>query len=103
MADSKNEFLKRARKWSKENDLYGTQAFLRFVLFKFVESINSVSDDFVFKGGNLLWIYIKTPRATIDLDFVTLKKDTHGEVKATLIKACERAPCFRKDVVSANK
>jgi predicted nucleotidyltransferase component of viral defense system len=58
------------------------------VIFNFVESINAVSDDFVLKGGNLLWLYIQTPRATVDLDFSTLRKRTHTEVKKALSDAC---------------
>ena len=71
MVDKNGSFLKRARKWAKENELVGAQAFLRYVIFNFVEAVNSVSTDFVFKGGNLLWLYIKTPRSTVDLDFST--------------------------------
>jgi hypothetical protein len=57
--------LAQARLWATRNRLFGTQAFLRFVMFTFVEKINQVSNDFIFKGGNLLWIYIHTPRATV--------------------------------------
>jgi len=88
MTEKPTSFLKRARQWAKTNDLTGSQAFLRYVIFTFVEAINSVSSDFVFKGGNLLWLYIKTPRATVDLDFSTLKKGTHAEVKKVLSDAC---------------
>lgn len=84
----KASFLVQAKKWAQANDLKGPQGFLRFVMFHFVEQLSETSDDFVFKGGNLLWVYIKTPRATIDLDFVTLKNDSDQTVKATLEKAC---------------
>lgn len=77
-----------AKKWANKNKLVGPQAFLRFVMFHFVEKLSETSDDFVFKGGNLLWVYIATPRATIDLDFVTLKSKSDETVKSRLEKAC---------------
>ncbi len=80
-----------AKKWASKNKLTGPQAFLRFVMFHFVEKLNETSDDFVFKGGNLLWVYIQTPRATIDLDFVTLKNKTDETVRSVLEKACSRS------------
>ena len=91
MPDKPNPFLKRARKWAKENNLSGSQAFLRYVIFNFVESINAVSIDFVFKGGNLLWLYIKTPRATVDLDFSTLRIRTHRATANTRARRVRRA------------
>lgn len=80
--------LSAARKWANKNNLIGPQAFLRFVMFHFVEKLSETSEDFVFKGGNLLWVYIATPRATIDLDFVTLKSKSDETVKTRLEKAC---------------
>jgi hypothetical protein len=77
-----------AKKWAFKNKLNGPQAFLRFVMFHFVELLSETSDDFVFKGGNLLWVYIATPRATIDLDFVTLKNRSDETIKSILKKAC---------------
>ncbi len=58
------------------------------MIFSYLESLNQISGDFVFKGGNLLWIYIKTPRATIDLDLTTLKTQTHIIAKRFLNEAC---------------
>lgn len=55
----------------QSNNLHGPHAFLRFVMLVFVERLNQTSDEFIFKGGNLLWVCIKTPRATLDVDFVT--------------------------------
>ena len=47
----------------------------RFVLMQFVAGLQSVCPDrYVFKGGNLLWHYIKTPRSTVDIDFATESK-----------------------------
>ncbi len=80
-----------AKKWAIKNNLNGPQAFLRYVMFYFVEMLSETSDDFVFKGGNLLWVYIATPRATIDLDFVTLKSRSDETVKARLQKACTQS------------
>lgn len=88
MPNQKSTLMGKARKWSNANGLHGPQAFLRYVMFRFVEQINTVTDDFIFKGGNLLWVYIKTPRATVDLDFSTLKSMTHPKVKLLLNKAC---------------
>lgn len=45
------KFVVEARKWAKANGLRGPQAFLKYVVFTFIELLNSVSDDFVFKGG----------------------------------------------------
>lgn len=60
-------------------------------MFHFVENLCETSDDFVFKGGNLLWVYIATPRATIDLDFVTLKNKSDEKVRTILEEACARS------------
>jgi hypothetical protein len=58
-------------------------------MFTFVEKINQVSDDFIFKGGNLLWVYIHTPRATVDLDFSTFNTFSHAAVRKVLEAACK--------------
>lgn len=68
-------------KWKKSNNQYGKQAFSRYMMLTFLEGLKSVSDEFIFKGGNLLWHYIKTPRATIDLDLSTVTLVSHKEVK----------------------
>lgn len=83
-------FIAKARAWTRKNDLHGPHAFLRFVMMTFVEQLNSASDEFIFKGGNLLWLYIKTPRSTIDIDFVTKSLNTHDAVKNLLGKSCEK-------------
>ncbi len=80
--------LSLAKKWAIKNKLVGPQAFLRYVMFHFVEKLSETSEDFVFKGGNLLWVYIATPRATIDLDFATLKSKSDETVRSRLEKAC---------------
>ncbi len=84
--------LAQARSWATRNKLFGTHAFLRYVMFRFLEDINRVSDEFIFKGGNLLWIYIQTPRATVDLDLGTRELDSHKRVRALLDKACAVEP-----------
>jgi hypothetical protein len=85
----KSNLLDLSKKWAIKNKLHGPQAFLRYVMFHFVEKLCETSDDFVFKGGNLLWVYIATPRATIDLDFVTLKSKSDETVKSILQEACD--------------
>jgi hypothetical protein len=70
--------LAEARTWATKRGLFGTQAFLKYVILRFTENLSQVSDEVVFKGGNLLWVYIGTPRATIDLDLATLKTTSHG-------------------------
>jgi hypothetical protein len=60
--------------------------FMLFVMLTFLEAIEEISSDFVFKGGNLLWHYIKTPRQTVDLDLSTLTINSHSEVSAILEK-----------------
>lgn len=87
----KPNLLALAKKWAVKNKLNGPQAFLRYVMFHFVEKLSETSDDFVFKGGNLLWVYIATPRATIDLDFVTLKSKSDETVRSILEEACARS------------
>lgn len=90
-------FLKRlkgtsrqARSWISENELHGPHAFLRFVMLAYVQRLNEVTDEFVFKGGNLLWLYIKTPRATVDVDFVTKSLANHEDVRKTLEEVCQK-------------
>ncbi len=73
--------LAEAKPWAVKRGLFGTQAFLKYVILRFTENLNQVSDELIFRGGNLLWVYIGTPRATIDLDLATLKNGV-----------CSRAP-----------
>ena len=77
-------FLSRAKSWAAKNKLLGPQAFLKYVIFTYLDALNEQSDEFVFKGGNLLWTYIQTPRATVDLDLSTLEEDDDSEIKAIL-------------------
>ncbi len=83
--------LAQARGWATQRKLFGPQAFLRYVILSFLENLNQTSKDFVFKGGNLLWVYIATPRSTIDLDLATRTETSHSRVRAALEKACDRA------------
>ncbi len=48
-------FLAKAKSWSAKNKLLGPQAFLKYVIFTYVEALNEQSKEFIFKGGNLLW------------------------------------------------
>lgn len=103
MADrskAKKTVLARARAWAQKRKLFGPQAFLRFVMLSFVENINQVTSDFVFKGGNLLWIYIGTPRSTIDLDLATQTTNTHAQVRKLLKKSCAVDPEIRYSIIS---
>jgi hypothetical protein len=59
-------------------------------MLAYVQRLNEVTDEFVFKGGNLLWLYIKTPRATVDVDFVTKSLANHEEVRKKLEEVCGR-------------
>jgi len=68
MGNFKKSFLL----WKNDNGEHGPRAMTRFVIIKFVEGLQSVAPDkYIFKGGNLLWHYIKTPRSTVDVDFAT--------------------------------
>lgn len=65
-------FKKNFAKWKTETSEHGPRAMTRFVIMQFVEGLQSVAPDrYIFKGGNLLWHYIKTPRSTVDVDFAT--------------------------------
>ena len=83
-------FFSRAKSWASKVGLFGPQAFFRYVVFTYVDCLAEETDDFVCKGGNLLWLYIHTPRQTVDLDLVTLKADTTARVKALLESGCRR-------------
>lgn len=82
-------FYQRAKSWAVKQELAGTSAFSRFVMMTFVDHLNQVTDEFVFKGGNLLWVYIRTPRATVDLDLVTRTMNDHDVVRKALDTACK--------------
>jgi len=65
-------FKKNFSKWKTETGEHGPRAMTRFVIMEFVEGLQRVAPDkYIFKGGNLLWHYIKTPRSTVDVDFAT--------------------------------
>lgn len=75
-------FKKNFVKWKSETGEHGPRAMTRFVIMQFVEGLQSVAPDrYIFKGGNLLWHYIKTPRSTVDVDFAT---DTEVEIDQVL-------------------
>ncbi|MDH4467509.1 MAG: nucleotidyl transferase AbiEii/AbiGii toxin family protein [Bacteriovoracaceae bacterium] len=78
--------------WASKNEQHGAVAFQKFVMLTFLEAMGNISSDFIFKGGNLLWHYIKTPRQTIDLDFSTLHLKSHKEVRESLNKALNYFP-----------
>jgi hypothetical protein len=92
MLEKKVTFRNLAKDWAQKNGLHGAHAFLRYVMMTFVECLSSTSDQFVFKGGNLLWVYIRTPRSTIDIDFSTKNLKDHAKVRVFLESACAKAP-----------
>ncbi|MCX6132101.1 MAG: nucleotidyl transferase AbiEii/AbiGii toxin family protein [Proteobacteria bacterium] len=84
-------FMAKAKSWIIKNKLHGPHAFLRFVMLVFVQRLNEASDEFIFKGGNLLWLYIQTPRSTIDADFVTRTLNDHQAVRNNLEASCNHS------------
>nr|BFD64819.1 hypothetical protein BdHM001_35000 [Bdellovibrio sp. HM001] len=64
-------FSKRYEQWKRDTGSHGNMAKNRYVMLLFLEALNEQSQDFVFKGGNLLWHYIKSERPTTDLDLAT--------------------------------
>lgn len=59
-------------------------------MLTFVQELNKVTDEFVFKGGNLLWLYIKTPRPTVDIDLATKSLSAHQDVRHKLEEVCRK-------------
>ena len=47
----KKSILAEAKSWAANRGLFGTQAFLKYVILRFTENLNQVSDEIVFKGG----------------------------------------------------
>ena len=89
MPKKEKSFIAEVRSWQSKNGLHGPHAFLRFVMLVFVDLTNMASDEFVFKGGNLLWVYIKTPRSTVDIDFATKNLADHKVVFDHIQKVCD--------------
>lgn len=85
-----DDLWKRFQKWKKEQGQHGKQAFARYMMLSFLDGLENTSDEFVFKGGNLLWHYIKTPRETTDLDLSTVTLRSHKEVKEQIEKSFEK-------------
>ncbi len=101
MADAKKTtFRGRAKSWAAKQGLHGPQAFFRFVIFTYLDCLTQESDEFVFKGGNLLWLYIHTPRETIDLDLVTRRLKTTAKVEPLLARANRHAEGIKFKVLS---
>ncbi len=58
----------------------------KYIMSLFIDDLASrFNDKYIFKGGNLLWYYIKTPRPTVDIDFAT---DTHIEYDSVVKDFC---------------
>ena len=98
--DKKQTFRGRAKSWAVKQGIHGPQAFFRFVIFTFLDCLSKESDEFVFKGGNLLWLYIHTPRETIDLDLVTRRVKKTSEVKELLVRSCRHAEGIEFKLIS---
>jgi len=76
-----SHFKKNFNKWKTDTGEHGPRALTRYVIMLFVEGLQGVAPDkYIFKGGNLLWHYIKTPRSTVDVDFATETDVEVGEV-----------------------
>ncbi len=91
-----SNFKKNFTKWKIEHNEHGPRAMTRFVLIQFVEGLHAVAPDrYIFKGGNLLWHYIKTPRSTVDVDFAT---DSVVEIEQVLkdFSSIESSGCLFK-------
>ncbi|MBT4791879.1 MAG: nucleotidyl transferase AbiEii/AbiGii toxin family protein [Halobacteriovoraceae bacterium] len=88
MSNDSLSIMQEYKQWANTNDQHGRHAFARYVMLKYLEAVQSISKDFVFKGGNLLWHYIQTPRHTVDLDLSTLTSSSHDEVRLLLTRAC---------------
>ena len=91
---SESSLLSQFDKWKKEHYQHGRMAFSRFIMLTFLDGLEKVSDDFIFKGGNLLWHYIQTPRATVDLDLSTITLKSHLEIKTHI----EQSFAFHKEI-----
>lgn len=91
------------KRWASVNDQHGRHAFARFIMLKYLEAVQSISKDIVFKGGNLLWHYIQTPRHTTDLDLSTLESKSHSEVKKLLEKACHNYENISYQIIEFNE
>lgn len=74
--------------WKQDNNQHGRNAYSRFVMLKFLERLFEKTGDFVFKGGNLLWFYINTPRPTVDLDLSSAIEMDSAEALDRIQMAC---------------
>lgn len=77
-------FRKEFDKWKKDNNQHGARAYSRFVMLRFTSELASLNSHYVFKGGNLLWLYINTPRSTVDIDFASKLKPSREQIETDL-------------------
>ena len=56
-ATTPKTFIARSRSWAAKKGIFGSQAFLRYVMLSYLEALGQVPNDFVFKGGNLLYLH----------------------------------------------
>jgi hypothetical protein len=75
-------------KFKEKYKLDSKTAHLKYFLLVFARHLNEVSKDYVFKGGNVIWYYINTPRRTVDLDAITLSLKTPEMVLKDFEAAC---------------
>lgn len=88
------EFDQLFTKWKKDNNQHGPTAFIRYTMLYFLHCLNKETEDFTFKGGNLLWLYINTPRPTVDLDLSSSEDMEIDELRIHF----ENANCHAKGV-----
>lgn len=99
-------FLDGFKSWKKERNQTGTMAISRYVMSVFVDELNRLfPEEYILKGGNLLWHYIKTPRPTVDLDLTTLTRTEAELVLADIKKVQSNGITFsinRSEVKQSN-
>lgn len=81
-------------KFKEKYKLDSKVAHLKYFLLVFARCLNEISKDYVFKGGNIIWYYINTPRRTIDLDAITQNDKSPEDVLKDFKAACEINPDF---------
>ena len=51
MSKSRPNIIAKARQWATKHKLFGAQAFLRYVMFNYLDALNQVSDDFILRAA----------------------------------------------------
>lgn len=81
-------------KFKEKYKLDSKTAHLKYFLFVFAQYLNEISKDYIFKGGNIVWYYINTPRHTVDLDAITSNNKTPDIVLKDFEAACKINPAL---------